>query len=368
MGYFVLRFLIVLIAASFGVASPATAQDCGGIYQVKSGDSLSYIANRLYQDARKWTVIYSSNLTQIGQDPDKILVGTNLSLTCISGLPTGLSQGQGVAENQPATEAPQTSARAPQRLTPRAFEGQINLLTGSDFVPFTDAGLDQGGLLADLVNTAMQAVTPADGFQIHWVNDWAAHHDPLMKLGMMDMAFPWYKPDCGADPQNNICANFLFSDPMFETLTLLFTDKSRPVPFATDQDLVGRILCRPKGHITHDLNRVDRRWITDAKVELISPELVSECFEMLIAGQVDAVAINEFTGRAAVKDLQLSDSVEVVQRRPLSIEGLHVLVHKQHPDAQALLDHINSGLRAIKDNGQYQAIVDRHMSNIWAGF
>ena len=87
---------------------------------------------------------------------------------------------------------------------------------------------------------------------------------------------------------------------------------------------------------------------------------------MLEDGRVDAVALNEFTGRTAIKDLGLEDRVEIVQTRPLSIEGLHVLVNKAHPNGEALLALINSGLAAIKDSGEYQSIIDTHMSMIWA--
>lgn len=69
-----------------------------------------------------------------------------------------------------------------------------------------------------------------------------------------------------------------------------------------------------------------------------------------------------------MKDLGLKDQVEVVQGRPLSIEGLHVLVHKEHPSADALLSTINGGLDAIKLSGAYQQVIDRHMSKIWADF
>ena len=86
---------------------------------------------------------------------------------------------------------------------------------------------------------------------------------------------------------------------------------------------------------------------------------------MLTEGKVDAVALNEFTGRKAVKDLELSNRVDIVQSRPLSIEGLHVLVHKTHPDAEQMLSTINDGLGKIKSNGVYQQIIDNHMSIIW---
>jgi polar amino acid transport system substrate-binding protein len=354
-------FSLAALFLAMGLA-PSVASACGGSYKVKSGDSLSVIANEHYDDARKWTAIHQSNLSVIGENPDRLLVGMTLTLSCINGLPQGLGSAPQQAA-QPADPTPEPSPSAP-----RALEAQINLVTAGDFAPFTDQSLENGGLLADVVNTAMQAATGSEGYKVHWVNDWSSHLDPLMSKAMMDMAFPWYQPDCDGDPSQYRCANFHFSDAMFEMLIVLFVDKARPMPFASDADIEGRTLCRPAGYFTHDLDRADRRWLTDGKIELKQPVRVSDCFDMLRNGEVDAVALNEFTGREAVKSLGLEEDVYVVPGRPLSIEGLHVLVHKAHPEADALLETINGGLAAIKSDGRYQQIVDAHMSTIWAGF
>ena len=108
--------------------------------------------------------------------------------------------------------------------------------------------------------------------------------------------------------------------------------------------------------------------MSEGKVTLKTPATIKECFDLLQAGEIDAVAINEFTGRTAIKDLGLEETVEIVQSRPLSIEGLHVLVHKTHPRAEEMLNAANSGLRAIRDNGVYQRIIDEHMTIIWDAF
>ncbi|WP_299045435.1 transporter substrate-binding domain-containing protein [uncultured Tateyamaria sp.] len=354
------RFLGAAALALAATAAPAAAQACGGTYTVERGDSLSRIADRQYKNASLWTEVHRNNLAVIGQDPNTLRVGMALRLGCIGGLPVGLD----VAAPAPQT-AVQTAATAPSR---RRLERQINIVTAGDFAPFTDQSLENEGLITDVVRTAMHSSQSGDNYRVHWVNDWSSHLDPLMTNAMMDMAFPWYKPDCAGTPDNYRCTNFHFSDPMFEMLILLFVDKNRPIPFAQDSDIEGRTLCRPAGYFTHDLDRADRRWISDGKITLKQPQTVKGCFDLLVAGEVDAVAMNEFTGRAAIKDLGLKDQVEVVQGRPVSIEGLHVLVHKDHPNADALISTINGGLDAIKLSGAYQQVIDRHMSNIWADF
>lgn len=344
------------------IASPLAAQTCGGTYKVQSGDSLSLIADTLYKNAGMWTAIHSNNLSAIGENPNSIHAGMRLSLSCIDGLPLGLEGGV-VISNVTAT-----SAVIETQPGTAATRSKINLLTASDYAPFTDKNLPNGGLFTDVVNMALTEAQPDQGYAIHWVEDWGSHFDPLLSNALLDAGFPWYKPDCTSTPDDYRCSNFLFSDPMFEMLILLFTNKSNPVTFARDEDLFGKTLCRPNGYFTHDLDRGDRRWLTDGKVTLVQPQTVADCFEMLIDGEIDAVAMNEFTGRTALKDLDLKDKVEIVQSRPLSIEGLHVLVHKTHPQAEDMLATINGGLREIKSNGVYQQIIDTHMTRVWAEF
>ncbi|WP_299292428.1 transporter substrate-binding domain-containing protein [uncultured Tateyamaria sp.] len=360
------RFLGAAFAALTASAVSAAAQSCGGVYTVSAGDSLSAIADRHYKNVSAWTEVHRNNLSVIGENPNALRIGMKLRLGCIDGLPQGLEGGLPVVTETAVAPA---STPAPAPSAPRRkLEQTINIVTAGDFAPFTDQTLENEGLITDVVNTAMGQSASSEAYRVHWVNDWSSHLDPLMSTAMMDMAFPWYKPDCEGSPDNYRCTNFHFSDPMFEMLILLFVDKTRPIPFAQDSDIEGRTLCRPAGYFTHDLDRADRRWITDGKITLEQPSTVRACFEMLVAGEVDAVAMNEFTGRAAIKSLDLKDQVEVVQGRPVSIEGLHVLVHKEHPEADALLATINGGLDVIKASGAYQQVIDRHMTKIWSDF
>ncbi len=77
---------------------------------------------------------------------------------------------------------------------------------------------------------------------------------------------------------------------------------------------------------------------------------------MVLAGEADVVAINEFTGRAALKEHDLGDKIHILPQ-PLSVAGLHVVVHKSHPQAGEMLAMINDGLRGIRTDGEYQELL-----------
>lgn len=337
-------FLVIgCLLASFAAGASAS---CGGSYVVKSGDTLSRIAQRTYGDARKWTVIYNTNLQQIGTNPHLIQVGMEFRLACLEP-GTGPTAAGGV---------------------PEASGKDIRLLTASDYQPFSDRSLLNGGLVTDVVTTALERAPQVSSFGVGWVDDWSRHLDPLLSGAEYDMGFPWLRPDCRQSPENPRCRDFLFSEPMFEMLILLFTDARQPLRFVEDGDILGKTLCRPAGYYTHDLEKDGRRWLSSGKVDLLQPETVEACFEALLDGRVDAVAVNEFTGRSVMEGMGLANQVKIVQSRPLAIEGLHVLVHRQHPRAQALIRSVNQGLAAIKESGEYQRIVDRHLGAYWSQF
>lgn len=132
--------------------------------------------------------------------------------------------------------------------------------------------------------------------------------------------------------------------------------------------MAGKTLCRPKGYLTHDLEGNGRNWLSKGLVKVVNPNTVADCYALLEKGEVDAVSLSDFVGRAAIKDLGIEDKVLVVETRPQSIEGLHVVVGKSHPQADEMLALINTGLATIKASGEYQRILDTHMSRIWSEF
>ena len=148
---------------------------------------------------------------------------------------------------------------------------------------------------------------------------------------------------------------------------LLFTDKNNPINFNSDADIEGKTLCRPAGYFTFDFDQNGRRWLLDQKITLKQPRTVKDCFDMVMNGEADAVAMNEFTGRATIKEHDLADRI-AIEAQPLSVVGLHVVVHKTHPEAADMLAMINDGLRGAREKGTYQNIIEDHMARIWAEF
>ncbi|MEZ5773218.1 MAG: hypothetical protein R3D33_00475 [Hyphomicrobiaceae bacterium] len=79
---------------------------------------------------------------------------------------------------------------------------------------------------------------------------------------------------------------------------------------------------------------------------------------------MEMVAGSELTGRASVIRLGLLAQVKII-RRPLAILTLHVIVPKTHPNARTLLYYVNDALKRLKEAGDYDKIVEKHLTLFW---
>jgi nucleoid-associated protein YgaU len=59
------------------IASPGVG---GDTYEIQSGDTLATIAQQFYGDPSQWRRIYDANKDTIGDDPDKLKLGTKLTI------------------------------------------------------------------------------------------------------------------------------------------------------------------------------------------------------------------------------------------------------------------------------------------------
>lgn len=332
-----------LLTALALLAAPmmAAAQDCApDLYTVKTGDTVFSIASGAYGDQEKWTLIYYANEDKLKSSVFQVTPGDVLTLPCVPGL-------------------------AKADATPlRQENAELKLLTGSNYTPFTDRNWPGQGMVTELVNAAMEATPAPVTYSITWEDDWSKHLFPNLDQKTYDMGFPWLKPNCEQTPGNERCANFHFSDPLVEILILLFTNKDSGFTYTSDQDVIGKRLCRPAGYFTHDLDRPGREWLSKGLVTLVPADSPQACFEALRDGRVDAVTMNVFLGARTIEDMGLRGQI-VPQDKPLSTEGLYVVISKKHWRGTTFLYRFNAGLAALKESDRYNQIVSKHLGVFW---
>jgi polar amino acid transport system substrate-binding protein len=357
---------IIVVALLLGAVgrNAATAQTCGTDYTIKEGETLAQIAARVYGNPAQWTVIFYANQDRLGDNVSMLVPGLALRLPCIGGMqpPTALPP----AATTPAQTPPETG------FIISSLVRRIEFLTADGFAPYTGRSLEGGGMLTQVINSAMgQIKEEAKGrfdYGISWVNDWAAHLNPLLLTRAFDVGFPWARPDCEApnlDQSSQFrCQRFFFSEPLYEVITGLFVRTNSKIRSLRREDVAGAALCRPAGYPTHELDKDGRNWVKNNVVTLIRPPSVDECFRLLDNGTVDGVAEAELAGRASIVSLGLGEKVRMLDQ-PLALTTYHVLVSKSHPHARTILYYVNSSLEKLREKGEYDRIIERHLARFW---
>lgn len=336
----------VAAALGLGMLAGAAEAACNENRVVAVGDTVFSLAQDSYGDHEKWTLIYHANQEALEATTFKLTPGMEIFVPC--------------ATLEPVPEAPAVEATAP---LPRP-EAELVLLTGSNHAPFADKDWPQQGMATELVTAALDLMPSPVPFDIVWDDDWSRHVDPMLAEKQADMGFPWIKPDCAALPAEANCAAFHFSDPLIEVQIMLFVKADEGFDFRSDADVPGKTLCRPKGFFTHDLDRADRGWLRDGLITLVRADSPQACFDLLDRGEVDAVTVNVFLGAITIDEMGLRGRV-VPLERPLSTEGLHVIISRAHWRGTTFLYRLNAGLAALKASERYDEIVSRHLAVFW---
>lgn len=329
---FIFRIVVLL-----GLVPSAALAICDVDYVVQPGDNLFTIADAHYGDRNRWTLIYYRNQGELA-GPSAI-PGRTLYIPC----------------------PPEGGAQLDADATPlREATAEINFLTGGGYAPFTDQALPGQGLVTELLNAAMELAPSPVSYSVSWENDWGKHLSPMLGSKEFDMGFPWSKPDCTADPSHELCVKFHFSDPLLVVPTMLFVKVGSDMVFETDANIIGKTLCRPAVNHSYDLDRPDRRWLTDGKITLLEPETPADCLALVVEGRADAAVLNLFVGAEALVATQLRDQVEPLEK-PLSEAGLHVIISKTHWRGTAHLYRVNAGLKNLRESGRFDEIMARHL-------
>jgi len=363
-------FLIAFATGFLSAQTSATAQTCGSDYAIKQGESLADIAARVYGSGSQWTLIFYANQDRMGANASLLVPGLGVRIPCLAGQqPSAASTAQATPPAQQSSSSSGTSNAIELSVAVR----RIEFLTADGLNPYTDRSLSKGGMITHIIGAAMDLIKDQSAgnfsYNISWVNDWAAHLNPLLATRAFDVGFPWLKPDCSnvaelAPDVKYRCQKFFFSEPLVEVLTVLFVKTNSPITFARDDEIVGKTLCEPAGFSTYELDKGGRNWVKDNKIVLMRPQTTEDCFRLLDSGAVNALVTSDLTGKAVAGALGLGDRVKLLQR-PLAIGTYHFVVPKTHPNASTMLYYINAAVEKLRDSGEYDKIIDNHLSSFW---
>jgi ABC-type amino acid transport substrate-binding protein len=360
------------------MTTAASAQEMCSVYTVKAGDTLSRIA-KAAGVSNGYQGVYANN-RDILSNPNVIEIGMKLTMPCPEGMapaadaepvaapvaeaavePAAEPAAEAVAAvepvEEPAAEPAAEVAAAPAKLPTLKF------LTGSDYAPFVDEKLPEGGMITEIIKVAMARGDAEQDFKVSYVGDWGAHLTELLPSGAYDAGFPWFLPDCSkldlfSDATKARCTEFDASEPLFEIAVGFYAKPGNPASTATTyEELKGKRICRPDGWFTFDL---EAQGLVEPAVTMLVPPTQVDCWRALEADEVDVVTFDALPAEADIATLKISDNVKEIM--PLAgIVSSHVFIPKTNPNGKAYLAKLNKGLQEIRADGTWFSIVSTRM-------
>ncbi len=347
---------VAVTIATIAGATQAQAQSitCGQSYVVKTGDSLSQIAQRAYGSPSAFQLIYSANAAKIGKNPSLIQRGAVFDIPCLDNLGTSTANAGAIRTQDTTSALPPPEAR------------QIRIVTATDWAPFLDEDQEQGGMLTEVTNVAMSVADNKPSYKIDFINDWGSHIRPLLSDHAYDLGIAWFRPNCAvvdrlSEDSQFRCNNLDWSDPLFEQIVGYYTRVGDPRP-AAPKDLLNKTLCRPSGYSTFMMEEVG---LMEPAIKLVRENTTTGCFEGLLDGRFDAVVLATDTADGAIAKTGATGKVTLNENLSY-VATLHAVTAKTNPNGKLYLASLNSGLKKIKSSGEWFRIIARHMAEFRA--
>ncbi len=334
-------FVAIFVCASSGAKSQTV--QCDAEYTTLPGDTLSAIAERAYGRATAYQQIVDYN-PGVLDSPNRVPTEVKLYIPCEEDI--------AAADPGGATLQPLQAAKS----------NNLKILTGSEYPPYVDKGLPNGGFSFEVVERALQFEGGQANYRVDVVNDWGSHLKTLLGGGAYQLAFPWFKPNCDyrevlSEASQWRCDNLRFSEPLHEVVVTFYTTSARSAEINGPNDMNGRTICRPAGYFTHDLEVAG---FVRPNVVHVAPDSPTDCFEKLLAGEVDVVSVNADTGDSMISKLKAENQiVEIIDFA--TIQTLHVVGMKADPKTRVNLLRVNKGLIGLRKSGAFQTIAQNHL-------
>ncbi|WP_271410244.1 substrate-binding periplasmic protein [Pseudomonas sp. Q1-7] len=210
--------------------------------------------------------------------------------------------------------------------------------------PFTDARLPGNGLAAELVSTALKrAGHRAEYVEVPWARVLRG-----VQVGEYDLVVSaWYSEERARFGQ--------FSQPYLTNRVLFLKRKGTVVDYQGPEDLKRYSIAVVRGYSYLPSFDADT---TLNKVPVMGFPMGAR---MLAAGRVQLTLEDELVARSYL-NRELSGIREQLEflPRPLSENGLHILVRRSHPRHRQLVEAFDQAMQTMREDGTYQAIFARH--------
>jgi polar amino acid transport system substrate-binding protein len=211
-------------------------------------------------------------------------------------------------------------------------------LANGEWPPYQSQQLKHGGYISQFTKEAFAAA----GYEVEYAYlPWKRGYEEA-KAGIFDGSIIWSK-------NAERAKDFWFSDPIFELSTSLFQRIDMEYDIQSVDDLVGLELGGMIGYIygTEELENA-------GLIEIQRNTSTQANFKKLMLGRLDIALESTDVGHELVQQMGISDRVKA---HPTTINhrDYYLIISKNSPRAQELLDAFNRGMDKLKAQGKLKA-------------
>ncbi|WP_300657639.1 ABC transporter substrate-binding protein [Pseudomonas sp.] len=229
-------------------------------------------------------------------------------------------------------------------LVPLGVWAQPLRLVANAWPPFTDQTLLNNGVAADLVSSALGRAGYATAYA---QAPWERAVRGLQRSDYDVLINAWYSEER---------AGFgYFSQPYLINRIRLLRRKGSAIRFEQLSDLYIQRIAVVRGYA------YSAAFNSDPLLYKVGVGSFESAARMLQAKRVELTLEDEIVARYHLgRELSgIRDELEFVGQ-PLSENGLHILIRRSHPQHQAIAEAFNQAIVAMRADGSYAAILQRH--------
>ncbi len=210
-------------------------------------------------------------------------------------------------------------------LSRTAFADTLILASG-EFPPFTGESLPDGGVTSKIVSDAFREM----GHQVE------THFLPWRR-GFVKTLEGDYFGTFAYSMNEQRKKDWHFSVPLYHLKEVFFVLKGSGVRYRSDNDLIGKIICKPQGYNKFRLAQL----VEQGMLYVESPRKMKSCFSMLERQRVNMVMTNPETGWRFIRELfENQDDFNVLEKPFIEITH-HLIVPKSAVNGLSILKQFN---------------------------
>ena len=237
---------------------------------------------------------------------------------------------------------------------------RVAMTASSEIEAFVCSFNAEGGMITEIVSTALAAVGHESGPALEFVRD-PLTVDLAATARSGRIVFPMYKPRCDEQSLLNVttaelCHDLNWSDPIFHVVMSGYVASDRDWMPTGNSQLIGRTICQPKGQSAFYFTE---RGLTDLNARIVYASSPMACLKQVEAGESDVAVLPMIAADPAIKGGALGDSIRHVANLDM-ILSVHAIAGGGSPEGAESIEMLNRGLQSIRSNGEWFKIVKEH--------